>query len=165
LASRSAEAAKEIKVLVETATRKADQGKRISEDMISGYKMLNENISQTIELIRSIEGSSKEQLLGIEQINDAISALDQQTQQNAIIASQTYEVAVQTDTIARLVVSNANAKEFIGKNEVTAKVLENKSTPPKTISKPQTKQTISNTKSETKVVSSNNKDDDEWASF
>ncbi|MDD2894514.1 MAG: methyl-accepting chemotaxis protein [Aliarcobacter sp.] len=165
LASRSAEAAKEIKVLVETATRKADQGKKISEDMISGYKMLNENISQTIELIRSIEGSSKEQLAGIEQINDAISALDQQTQQNAIIASQTYEVAVQTDTIAKLVVSNANAKEFIGKNEVTAKVLENKSTPQQTASKPQTKQTISNTKSETKVVSSNNKDDDEWTSF
>ncbi len=167
LASRSAEAAKEIKVLVETATRKADQGKRISEDMITGYKMLNENISQTIELIRSIEGSSKEQLLGIEQINDAISALDQQTQQNAIIASQTYEVAVQTDTIAKLVVSNANAKQFIGKDEVKAKVLENKSTPPKTISKAptQTKKPISNTKSETKIVSSNSKDDDEWASF
>ncbi|AXX89594.1 chemotaxis protein [Arcobacter suis] len=167
LASRSAEAAKEIKMLVETATKKADQGKKISEDMISGYKMLNENISQTIELIKNIEGSSKEQLAGIEQINDAISALDQQTQQNAIIASQTYEVAVQTDTIAKLVVSNANAKEFIGKNEVTAKILENKSAPTKALGKTQTsaKNPISNTKSDTKVISSNSKDDDEWASF
>ena len=128
LASRSAEAAKEIKNLVETATKKADQGKKISEDMISGYKMLNENISQTIELIKNVETSSKEQLAGIEQINDAISSLDQQTQQNAIVASQTYEVAVQTDTIAKLVVSNANAKEFIGKDEVKAKVLDNIST-------------------------------------
>ena len=121
LASRSADAAKEIKILVETATKKADQGKRISEDMISGYKMLNDNISQTIELIKNVEGSSKEQLAGIEQINDAISALDQQTQQNAIIATQTYEVAIQTDTIAKLVVSNANAKEFEGKNSTKAK--------------------------------------------
>ena len=129
LASRSAEAAKEIKILVETATKKADQGKKISEDMISGYKMLNENISQTIELIKGVETSSKEQLAGIEQINDAISSLDQQTQQNAMVASQTYEVAVQTDTIAKLVVSNANAKEFIGKDEVKAKVLEKNSTP------------------------------------
>ena len=95
--------------------------------MINGYKELNENIQQTINLIQDIEMSSKEQLAGIEQINDAISALDQQTQQNAIIASQTYEVAVQTDTIARLVVSNANAKEFIGKNEVTAKEMNLKS--------------------------------------
>ncbi|MDD2292404.1 MAG: methyl-accepting chemotaxis protein, partial [Aliarcobacter sp.] len=167
LASRSAEAAKEIKILVETATKKADQGKKISEDMISGYKMLNENISQTIELIKSIEGSSKEQLAGIEQINDAISALDQQTQQNAIIASQTYEVAVQTDTIAKLVVSNANAKEFIGKNEVTAKVLENKSAPTQVLGKTPTsvKKPTVNTKSESKVIASNTKDDDEWASF
>ena len=169
LASRSAEAAKEIKILVETATKKADQGKKISEDMISGYKMLNDNISQTIELIKNIEGSSKEQLLGIEQINDAISALDQQTQQNAIIASQTYEVAVQTDTIAKLVVSNANAKQFIGKDEVTAKVLENKSAPAK-ISAPAknstpVKKTTTNVHQDTKIISSNSKDDDEWASF
>jgi methyl-accepting chemotaxis protein len=163
LASRSADAAKEIKILVETATKKADQGKKISEDMISGYKMLNDNISQTIELIKNVEGSSKEQLAGIEQINDAISALDQQTQQNAIIASQTYEVAVQTDTIAKLVVSNANAKEFIGKDEVKAKVLENKSAPAK-ISTP-VKKTTTNVHQDTKIVSSNNKDDDEWASF
>ena len=123
--------------------------------MISGYKMLNDNISQTIELIKNVEGSSKEQLAGIEQINDAISALDQQTQQNAIIATQTYEVAIQTDTIAKLVVSNANAKEFIGKNEVTAKVLENKSAPQQTLGKsqPQVKKSTSNT------------NNDEWASF
>ena len=169
LASRSAEAAKEIKVLVETATKKADQGKRISEDMISGYKMLNENISQTIDLIKGVESSSKEQLAGIEQINDAISSLDQQTQQNAMVASQTYEIAVQTDTIAKLVVSNANAKEFIGKNEVKAKVLENSSAAQK--NQVSSKKSVSSikhsttTKHESKIVSSNTKDDDEWASF
>jgi methyl-accepting chemotaxis protein len=167
LASRSAEAAKEIKLLVETATKKADQGKRISEDMISGYKMLNENISQTIELIKNIEGSSKEQLAGIEQINDAINSLDQQTQQNAMIATETYEVAVQTDTIAKLVVSNANAKEFIGKDEVKAKVVDSKPNLAKTFTKTKVpaKKTTSNTKSETKIVSTNSKDDDEWTSF
>ncbi|WP_236778552.1 hypothetical protein [Aliarcobacter cryaerophilus] len=66
----------------------------------------------------------KEQLAGIEQINHAINSLDQQTQQNAQIASQTYSVAMQTDTIAKLIVSNANSKEFIGKNEVKAKTLD-----------------------------------------
>ncbi len=125
LASRSAEAANEIKSLVETATKKADQGKRISEDMIKGYKALNENILETIDLIKGVESSSKEQLTGIEQINMAVASLDQQTQENAQIAAQTYNVATQTDTIAKLVVSNANAKEFIGKDTVTAKVLEN----------------------------------------
>ena len=123
LASRSAEAAKEIKIIVENATSKANQGKDIANNMIHGYKELNENISQTINLIQDIEMSSKEQLLGIEQINDAITQLDQQTQQNAAVASQAHDVAVITDEIAKLVVSNANAKEFHGKNEVKAKII------------------------------------------
>ena len=124
LANRSAEAAKEIKDLVENATKKADLGKKISEDMIIGYKTLNEDIIKTIDLIKGVESSSKEQLAGIEQINHAINSLDQQTQQNAQIASQTYSVAMQTDTIAKLIVSSANSKEFIGKNEVKAKTLD-----------------------------------------
>ena len=89
--------------------------------MIDGYKQLNENINQTINLISDIEMSSKEQLSGIEQINDAVNSLDRQTQQNAAIASQTHDVAVLTDEIAKLVVSDANAKEFIGKAEVKGK--------------------------------------------
>lgn len=121
LATRSAEAAKEIKIIVENATKKANHGKKIATDMIDGYKELNSNINQTINLISDIEMSSKEQLLGIEQINDAVNSLDSQTQKNAAVASQTHNVAVTTDKIARLVVSNANAKEFIGKDFVKAK--------------------------------------------
>ena len=156
LASRSAEAAKEIKDLVESATQKADQGKKISEDMIHGYKDLNENITKTIDLIKNVESSSKEQLSGIEQINDAVNSLDRQTQQNARIANQTYTVAVQTDTIAKLVVSNANDKEFIGKDSVKAKVIENK------------EEDRTAVKTEKRVIEKNNskKDsEDEWASF
>ena len=121
LAARSAEAAREIKNIVENAKNKADEGKQIAGNMISGYKELNESIQQTINLISDIEMSSKEQLSGIEQINDAVNSLDQQTQQNAQLALQTYDVAVITNEIAKLVVSNENAKEFEGKNEVKAK--------------------------------------------
>jgi methyl-accepting chemotaxis protein len=55
------------------------------------------------------------------QINDAVNSLDQQTQNNASIASETHQVAVKTDEIAKLVVSDANEKEFIGKESVKAK--------------------------------------------
>ena len=126
LASRSAEAAKEIKIIVENATSKANQGKQIANNMIAGYKELNQNITNTINLISDIESASNEQLLGIEQINDAINSLDQQTQQNAVIASQTHEVAFITDEIAKLVVRNANAKEFVGKNSVEIKQISTK---------------------------------------
>ena len=123
LASRSAEAAKEIKNLVENATTKANNGKVISDKMIEGYNGLSDNITKTIKLISDIESASKEQQLGIEQINDAVTTLDKQTQQNASIANQTHDITVQTDTIAKLIVSNANEKEFIGKDTVKAKNL------------------------------------------
>ena len=80
LASRSAEAAKEIKTIVENASQKADDGKKIANKMIEGYPTLNESISQTINLISDIEKASKEQQSGIVQINDSINALDKQTQ-------------------------------------------------------------------------------------
>ena len=162
LASRSAEAAKEIKSIVENATTKANQGKVIAGNMINGYKELNQNISQTINLIQDIEMSSKEQLSGIEQINDAVNQLDQQTQQNAAVASQTQDVAEITDEIARLIVSDANAKEFIGKNEVQAKKMNQKSDlSTKMISPVIHKKVLSNDK---KVVS-NKSEDSEWENF
>lgn len=121
LANRSADAAKEIKSIVENATKKANEGKEIANNMILDYKNLNENITLTIDLISGIQNASKEQLLGIEQINDAISQIDRQTQENASIASQTHDVAVLTDKISKLIVNNANEKEFDGKNSVKIK--------------------------------------------
>jgi methyl-accepting chemotaxis protein len=115
LASRSAEAAKEIKSLVENATQKADVGKTIATKMIAGYTGLNENISKTISLISDIEETSKDQQSGIEQINDVVAILDRQTQENSSITNRTYIIAVETDTIAKLIVSKADEKEFIGK--------------------------------------------------
>ena len=167
LATRSAEAAKEIKAIVERATVKANEGKNIATNMIDGYKNLNSNISSTMNLISDIENASKEQLLGIEQINDAVNQLDQQTQQNAMIASQSHDIALSTDEIAKLIVSDANQKEFEGKNEVKAKDVGIKkevkehiiaSTPKKIIktSKP-------NIKSTKEITSSSS--NDEWESF
>ena len=77
-----------------------------------------------MNLISDIQNASKEQLLGIEQINDAVNQLDQQTQQNAMVASQSHDIAVITDEIAKLIVQDADEKEFIGKDEVQAKEIE-----------------------------------------
>ena len=118
LAARSAEAANEIKQLVENATAKANSGKKISDQMIHGYEDLNASINKTTSLIEDVETASNEQLLGIKQINNAVNLLDHQTQQNASIATQTYDVATQTDRIANLVVEDANQKQFTGKDSI-----------------------------------------------
>ncbi|HKM18716.1 MAG TPA: methyl-accepting chemotaxis protein, partial [Aliarcobacter sp.] len=118
LANRSADAAREIKNIVEIATSKANEGKDISQSMIHGFNELNEKILKTLNLISDVEKSSKEQLEGIEHINDAIAMLDQQTQQNAQVSSLTKEVAISTNNIAKIIFDSANDKEFIGKNRI-----------------------------------------------
>ena len=115
--------------------------------------------------------SSKEQLSGIEQINDAVNSLDQQTQQNAAVASQTHDVAVITDNIAKLVVNSANAKEFKGKNEVKAKEMSlkhNSSYDVKTtqvVHKKVSAPAPSKVENRSKRIEPNISKDDEWESF
>jgi methyl-accepting chemotaxis protein len=167
LAARSAEAAKEIKSIVETATLKANQGKQIAGNMIEGYGKLNENIKHTTNLISDIQNASKEQLLGIEQINDAINSLDRQTQQNAAIASQAHDVAVLTDQIAKLVVSSADEKEFKGKNEVkgkgvkTSEVKQISTTSVKSVSS----KVVKHEPTTNIITAKSSKENDEWESF
>ena len=118
LASRSAEAAKEIKDLVEAATVKTNLGKQSADKMIEGYNILNTNIKKTTETINDIALSSKEQQTGIEQINDAITRLDQGTQENAAVASETALIAESTSLMAKGIVDQANEADFIGKGSV-----------------------------------------------
>ncbi len=118
LASRSAQAAKDIKDLVEQATLKANDGKTIADQMIDGYTNLNEGISKTIELIQDVTFASKEQQEGIHQINDAVSTLDQQTQKNAQVAAHTSTIANETSQIAKKIVQNADEKIFEGKDSI-----------------------------------------------
>ncbi len=183
LASRSAEAAREIKNLVGNATSKANDGKTIANKMISGYTGLNENISKTIELIKSVEVVIKEQQMGIEQINNAINSLDQQTQENANVATQTKEITNQTQNIAFTIVKDADEKEFEGKSSVQARKLDLNMSSVKTVhserkiepikvtpKKEEYTKTISTVTvaprfESNKTITSSKKDDDEWESF
>ncbi|MCK9337058.1 MAG: methyl-accepting chemotaxis protein [Arcobacteraceae bacterium] len=112
LATRSAEAAKEIKNLVENATSKANDGKTISAEMIKGYEELNTHIGQTIKLIEDVSNASKEQMQGIEQINDAVTMLDRVTQENASEANNVASIASEVQELAISLVNDAKSKKF-----------------------------------------------------
>ena len=111
LANRSAEAAKEIKDLVENATSKTNDGKKISDEMKAGYNNLNKLISETIDIIQDVSIASSEQLKGIEQINDAVSILDRVTQENASEASNVAIIANETLAMAKILVEDAKTKK------------------------------------------------------
>ncbi|MDY0322119.1 MAG: methyl-accepting chemotaxis protein [Arcobacteraceae bacterium] len=112
LASRSAEAAKEIKAIVENATSKANQGKQISDEMIKGYQALNTNIQNTVHLINDIANASKEQQEGLEQINDAVTQLDQATQQNAAEATRISDLVAEVSKLSHDLVTAASRAKF-----------------------------------------------------
>ncbi|WP_152057920.1 methyl-accepting chemotaxis protein [Aliarcobacter butzleri] len=118
LANRSTQAAYEIKKLVESANIKANDGKTIANEMIEGYTVLNTNIDKTIELISSVADISKEQQVGIVQINSAINILEQQIKANAEVSSQANNIAIKTSNIANTIVDTANQKEFEGKEKI-----------------------------------------------
>ena len=118
LASRSAEAANEIKALVESATTKANNGKNIATKMIDGYESLQEDISKTINLITDVEKASSVQLEGIERINESIDLLDKQTHENVKVASETNDIAKETSAIAQKIVDHVDEKDFIGKDNI-----------------------------------------------
>ena len=171
LASRSAEAAKEIKNIVENATSKANEGKNISFEMIQGYTELLENIEKQTQTINEIATASKEQQAGITQINDAVTGLDQQTQQNANIASDTKTIAINADNIAKKIVSDSHNKQFVGKEDVEKEYKKSNTSSTKQEhqinKKPlETNKTISSkVTTKTAEIKSSKKDDDEWESF
>ena len=178
LASRSAEAAKEIKNIVENATSKANEGKNISFEMIQGYTELLENIEKQSQTINEIATASKEQQAGITQINDAVTGLDQQTQQNANIASDTKTIAINADNIAKKIVSDSHNKQFVGKEDVEKENKKINSTvknsnivlnPTKKSSEIKPSITKKDMDKKTPIkqneIKSSAKDDDEWESF
>jgi len=113
LASRSAEAANEIKTLVENATNKANDGKGVATNMIEGYKHLNDNIEDTTKLISHVATSSEEQQNSIIQINDAITHLDQTTQQNSAVAGDISSLSQNIESMSTNLVNAASKASFL----------------------------------------------------
>ncbi|RXJ79713.1 chemotaxis protein [Arcobacter sp. F2176] len=112
LATRSAEAAKEIKALVESATKSSNEGKDIVNIMYEGYEKLNDNIINTTSIVDTVTTNAKEQMIGVEQINSAVGQLDKTTQENAAIASEINEVVKSVHSMADKVVEEVQKSKF-----------------------------------------------------
>ncbi|WP_445006029.1 methyl-accepting chemotaxis protein [Halomonas mongoliensis] len=83
LASRSAEAAKEIKGLIEQSDGQVTEGTRLVRQTGEVIRSMVADISSLSSLVAEISAASAEQSSGIEQVNQAVSQMDQMTQQNA----------------------------------------------------------------------------------
>jgi len=117
LASRSADAANEIKAIVESAATKAKAGQNIASDMINGYTTLNSDINSTITLIEDVANASKEQQNAMSQINDTVNELDKATQKNASVASNINNMAHENQVLAESLEVAVNRTSFFAKSK------------------------------------------------
>jgi methyl-accepting chemotaxis protein len=107
LAQRSAEAAKEIKLLINTSVDKVTSGTQLVSDAGSTMNDIVQSVRKVADVIGEITASSGEQSTQISGVNQAISGLDQMTQQNAALVEQSAAAAEslrdQADQLARAV--------------------------------------------------------------
>ena len=85
LAQRSAGAAKEIKMLIESSVEQIDDGNRLAGAAGGTMKDIVESVHHVADLMTDIATASREQSLGIEQVNQAIGQMDEVTQRNAAL--------------------------------------------------------------------------------
>ncbi|TFW13459.1 methyl-accepting chemotaxis protein [Duganella callida] len=101
LAQRSAEAAKEIKKLINDSAARVASGSELAETAGATMDEIVSSVQKVTAIIGAISAASSEQESGIEQVNGAISDMDDVTQQNAALVEQAAAAAAAMQAQAR----------------------------------------------------------------
>jgi len=88
LAQRSATAAKEIKDLISDSGEKVDAGGKLVNESGETLTEIVDSVKKVGDIISEIAAASQEQSAGIEQVNKAVTQMDEITQQNAALAEE-----------------------------------------------------------------------------
>jgi len=88
LAQRSASAAKEIKTLIGDSVEKVGNGTKLVEQAGKTMEEIVTSVKRVTDIMAEISAASQEQSSGIDQINKAITQMDQVTQQNAALVEE-----------------------------------------------------------------------------
>jgi methyl-accepting chemotaxis protein len=88
LAQRSASAAKDIKGLIDDSVQKVQMGSELVDKAGQTMEEIVQSISRVTQIMTQISHASEEQSIGIAQVNDAITQMDQVTQQNAALVKK-----------------------------------------------------------------------------
>jgi len=101
LAQRSAQAAREIKVLISESVTKVQGGAALVADAGRTMDEIVAQVRRVTDLIGEITSSTLEQSSGLQQVNQAVTQLDQATQQNAALVEQSAAAAASLSEQAR----------------------------------------------------------------
>ena len=88
LAQRSAQAAREVKALIEDSAGKVADGSRQAQEAGATMQEVVASVQRVTDIMGEIAAASREQASGIEQVNRAVAQMDEVTQQNAALVEQ-----------------------------------------------------------------------------
>ncbi len=88
LAQRSAEAAKEIKKLIQDSVAKVEQGSDLVNESGTRLEEIVQAVKKVTDIVSEIAAASQEQATGVEQVNKAVMQMDTVTQQNAALVEE-----------------------------------------------------------------------------
>jgi methyl-accepting chemotaxis protein len=88
LAGRSAEAAKEIKALINASVERVEQGSALVDQAGATMTEVVSSIRRVTDIMGEISSASHEQALGVAQVGEAVTQMDQSTQQNAALVEE-----------------------------------------------------------------------------
>lgn len=94
LAQRSAQAAKEIKGLIDESVSRVKQGSVLVENSGATMQDIVRSVTRVTDIMGEIASASDEQSRGIEQVTQAVTQMDQVTQQNAALVEEAASAAV-----------------------------------------------------------------------
>lgn len=101
LAQRSAAAAKEIKSLIQDSSEKVKEGSRLVDESGKTLEDIVNAVKKVSDIIAEIAAASQEQSVGIAQVNKAVTAMDEMTQQNAGLVEESAAAAESLEDQAR----------------------------------------------------------------
>ncbi|MGE0350404.1 methyl-accepting chemotaxis protein [Hydrogenophaga sp.] len=104
LAQRSAEAAKEIKVLIGASVERVEQGTALVDQAGTTMQEIVSSIQRVSDIVGEISSASVQQSAGVGQVGEAISQMDQATQQNAALVEESAAAAASLRTQAHRLV-------------------------------------------------------------
>jgi methyl-accepting chemotaxis protein len=93
LAGRSAQAAKEIKGLINTSVERVEQGTTLVGQAGATMTEVVASIKRVTDIVSEISAASNEQSAGVSQVGEAVSQMDQVTQQNAALVEESAAAA------------------------------------------------------------------------
>ena len=107
LAQRSADAAKEIKALINTSSTQVGRGVGLVAETGKALQLIVTQVAEINGIVAEIAASAQEQATGLHQVNTAVNQMDQVTQQNAAMVEEStaasHALASEAVELARLI--------------------------------------------------------------